>query len=375
MKTSLLHSSLAASLFLAACGGDVLPPQTPGPAGSVAARAPEPTVRPEPTQAPPESRRAPPTSEPLAKPSTVSCTLSTTTWQQGTIKLRFDGTSEPFATVNRPRSYKASLPKGPEPILVELDVDAAIVSGYVEAADVALYSADAIPLRDAFVLLPGVALKWEGADVDQVKFSIPIDKKRAVPADGSLEASKPCSYFSLDKKDFQPLRATASDSSRRTAIRPGKYELTNEAIGGKVVARIDSDASAPYAVLLASQGTKTRIAWKVGDAVVYGWIDTKFTAANPETLQTGEWSRSPPFPPPPVRNTSFDAWKKVTCSTDAPLIAEVGDKRRIVGHVKAGKVAQIGPERGGFLPITLPESDLLSTDRAKLFVPADSGCK
>ena len=57
--------------------------------------------------------------------------------------------------------------------------------------DVSLFSADAIPLRDAFVLLPGVALKWEGVDVDLVKFAIPIDSKRAVPARKTIDPAPP----------------------------------------------------------------------------------------------------------------------------------------------------------------------------------------
>ncbi len=363
--------------LLVACG-DAPPPQSPPPPpprATAPARTSPPV--PSPSVPPPEPRRAAVVVEALSTPSAIACALTTASWQQGTIKLTFGPGTEPFATVNRPKSTKASLPVGAGPVHLELDVDAAIVAGYVDAADVSLFSADAIPLRDAFVLLPGVALKWQGVEVDLVKFAIPIDRKRAVPADGSLDATKPCAYFSLDRKDFQPLRATATDSSRRTAIRPGTYEVTNEAIGGKVVATIVSDPTAPYAVHLATQGARTRIAWRVGEAVVYGWIDTKFTATNPETIQSGEWSHSPPSPQPPARDTSFAPWKQVVCAEEVPLIAEVGGQRRVVGRVKAGKTAQIGPERDGLVPITLPESDFLPTDRAKLFVAVDkaTSCK
>jgi hypothetical protein len=322
-----------------------------------------------------------PLPEALAKPEKFACTLQSSSWTQGTLKLGFASATGYFASVGKPVSVKATLPIAGQ-VFMEVDVGSAVVHGFVGAESFAVYATDATPLHEAFVMLPSVPVKWAGQGPDTLRITLPFDGKQVKPIGKDFEqqayasVEQPCAYLSLDKKAFNPLTATRADSTREVAFVPGKHTLTTGADGQGPVASVETDMNSPYAVLLANQGLKSRVAWKSGNAFVFGWLDSKEVAVKTTTVSLGNWLKLEPIEPPKARKTGVDAWTKKVCSTALALIAETPEGKHVVGTIKSGKPVQLGPEKNGLSRVALPDSDLLASDVGNFFVPSAqaTGC-
>jgi hypothetical protein len=384
MRTAFALGLTVSSAWGLACGAASPPVESPGTNGALAVDGPKSTPKTEPARTtvvmPPASAAANPAAdvplpEALSKPEKFACIIQSSSWAQGTLKLGFASGAGYFASVGKPASVKATLPIGGS-VFVELDVGLAVVHGFVGAETFALYAADATPLHDAFVMLPSVPVKWVGQGPDTLRIMLPFDGKQVKPIGKDFEqqtsaaVEQPCAYLSLDKKAFNPLTATRTDSTREVAFLPGKHTLTTGVDGQGPIAALETDMNSPYAVLLANQGLKSRVAWKSGNAFVFGWLDSKEVAVKTTTVSLGNWLKVEPIEPPKARKTGVDAWAKKVCTSELSLIAETPDGKHVVGKIKSGKPVQLGPEKNGMTRVALPDSDLLASDVGNFFVPS-----
>jgi hypothetical protein len=363
---------LSCSFLILACGASSPPVEAP--ASPTATAAPENVAKPAPTLviaaptalAPNLSASLPPALEKAIK---LACTLQTSAWAQGTIKLRFAAGATPFASIGRPKLVKVYLGQDANlPTTIEVDAGTATVLGRMDAKDIELFPTQASALQEQVVLLPGASVRGVGAGPDSVRFEVPVEGTKVKLSKATDE--RPCSFFSLEKKTFDPLTATGSDSTRQVAFRPGKHDIGASESNSRSAVSIETDDQSPYAVLLATQGSRSRVAWQANDILVFGWIDSSRATPKPTAVHSGDWIKRVPPQEPKERSTAIDGWKKVTCEQAVPLIAEMGSERFQVGTIKAGSAVQAGPDRNGLTRVALPGSDLLPGDTSNFFAPS-----
>jgi hypothetical protein len=283
------------------------------------------------------------------------------------LTLRFDGKAEPFATIYRPTGVvKFTAPAGnaDEGFFVEFDAGAATVRAYVQGADVPLYAS--APSVFGGILSPsGEALLTPvSGEPGSLNVSVPIDPNVVELAEKQVVGSRPCNFFSLAPTKFEPLKATGSEARKLVAIRPGKVKLAKELNGGTFATLTAVDTSR-LAQALAVSGSQTRIAWAVGPVTVFGWVPGAQLSERSEEANLVAGTAAPA-----QRETGVAAWKSARCEKDMALVAEVGGVKRVVGSVRSGKVFQIGPEQRGFRGVAFPQTDLLASDKAYLWISA-----
>jgi hypothetical protein len=307
----------------------------------------------------------------LPAPARVACSLSATSWPQTTLRLRFEAGLEAFATIGKATAVKVMVPAGPssQGYYVEVDAGVVVLRGQAKDTDVKLYPVLGTALKGFVAPRPGAGLRWTKGETDSLTFDVELDGSRVVPADKDFGESRPCSFFSLSPKDFDPLKVTGNEPRKRAALKTGKHELKKELSGG-VFATLVADEKSPYAYVLATSGSQKRIAWPVGEAMVFGWVPAASAPDQAEPLVAGEWAKGAPPAAIVARDTSVASWKNAKCTDELPLVAEVDGRRQTVGSIRPNKAFQIGPDQNGWRGVAFPTADVLATDRAKLWIPS-----
>ena len=353
-----------------ACGGDEPPPKTPDQATTATATRPAPAPPETSTPAPalPAAVEIPAA---LPAPARVACSLTAANWVQSTLRLRFDASGEAFASVGKVASVKVTVPAGPssQGYFVEVDAGTVVLKAQAKDADLKLYPSLGTALKGFVAPRPGAALRWTKGEPDSLTFDVELDGSRVVPADKDFAESRPCSFFSLTPKDFDPLKITGNEPRKRAGLKTGKIDLKKELSGG-VFATLTADEKSPYAYVLATSGSQKRVAWPVGEALVFGWIPALSAPDQPEPLTAGEWSKPAPPAVLGARDTSVGTWKNAKCTEELPLVAEVDGKRQTVGTIRANKAFQLGPDQNGWRGVAFPTADVLASDHGKLWIPS-----
>lgn len=356
------------SLFLLGCGSLLLA------CGGEA--TPEP-VAPQPEQAPVSQPPigAGPAPVSVEGPKQISCKLESHDWRGNPIKLRTGVSGAPFLVVGPGAALTVSLGANrADGYFVEVEEGAVKARGYLKAEELPLYAASAAELKGFAIPTPNAELSFVKGSPDSVFYDFNLDSKRARPAQGSDKNTKPCAFFSLEKKEFNALSASGSSAQKAVAIKPGHYDLLGDP-QGPAVGSIDVDEKSPYATLLAKSGPKSRVAYPVGDVLVIGWLDSLKTVEQRETIKTGTTVQVPAKGAPSERKTGVDTWQKVKCPAEVKLFADVGATRHIVGRVKSGETVQLGPTQGSVRGVAFPDVDVMAADAAKLFVDANEAAK
>lgn len=353
---------LGCGSLLVACGGEATPePMAPQPG--------------EPSNAPQTTTSVGPAQVSVEGPKRISCKLESNDWRGNPIKLRTGPTGAPFLVVGPGAALTVSLPTTrAEGYFVEVEKGAVKARGYLKAEELPLYAAAAAELKGFAIPTPGAELSFLKGSPDSVYYDFNLDSKRARPAQGSDKNTKPCAFFSLEKKEFNPLSASGSSAQKTVAIKPGHYDLLGEP-QGPAVGSIDIDEKSPYATLLAKNGPKSRIAYPVGDVMVLGWLDSLKLVEQRETIKTGTTVQVPAKGAPSERKTGVDTWQKVKCPTEVKLFADIGATRHLVGRVKASESVQLGPAQGSVRGVAFPDVDVMAADAAKLFVEVNETAK
>ena len=359
--TFTVRASLAGLLLalgaLPACGGEATP-EPVVPESNVAATPPPPVAK------------AGPESVSVEGPKQISCKLEANGYKGNVLRLRPSAdAASPFLVVGPGANLTVSLGTSrAEGFYVEVDEGAIKARGYVKADELPLYASAAAELKGFAIPTPNAELTFVKGSPDSVFYDFNLDSKRARPAQGGDKNTKPCAFFSLEKKEFNALSASGSAAQKTIAIKPGHYDLLGDA-NGTPVGSIDVDEKSGYGTLLAKNGQKARVAYPVGDVMVIGWLDAGKVVEQRETIKT-------PTSAVPVltkgasseRKTGVDTWQKVKCKSEVKLYADVGGKRHIVGRVKAGEPVQMGPAQGSVRGVAFPDIDVMAADAAKLFL-------
>ncbi len=361
---------LVSAVAAFACGGDEPPPKTPDQATSATATRPTPAPQETATPSPalPVAVEIPAA---LPAPARVACNLAAATWVQSTLKLRFDPSSEAFASVGKVASVKVTVPAGPSSLgyFVEVDAGSVVLKAQAKDTDLKLYPALGTALKGFVAPRPGAGLRWSKGEPDALTFDVELDGARVVPADKDYSETRPCSFFSLAPKDFDPLKVTGNEPRKRAGLKTGKIDLKKELNGG-VFATLTADEKSPYAYVLATSGSQKRVAWPVGDALVFGWVPAASAPDQAEPLSAGEWSKPAPPATLGARDTSVATWQNAKCTEELPLVAEVDGKRQTVGTIRPNKPFQLGPDQNGWRGVAFPTADVLASDRGKLWIPS-----
>jgi hypothetical protein len=370
---SLLALVASSATSLLACGLESLSAKTPeaAPAPSQAPVAPvavpavvKPVIA-EPAAAP----VAVSIPEALLPPVRIACKFSGSPSGARPLPLRFDVSAEPFATTYKPATavtVLAPVGSAAQGNFIEFEAGAALVRGYVQSADMLLYAT--APSLFGGVLSPlGTApLKSVSAEADSLTVTVPTEVAQVEFASGFAPEARPCSFFSLSPVAFDPLKATGQSAQRHTNLRPGRHELRAEQTG-PVVATIVVGREGDFGMadVLAVSGSKRRIAHRLSNSLLVGWVDT---ATTHDVEGASGVDRLDPARAP--RETGVASWKTAKCAEDLPLVAEVSGVKKTVGIVRAGKNFQLGPEQKGFRGVAFPQTDFMATDRAFLWIPA-----
>lgn len=349
-------------LVLPACGGEATP-EPVAPESTAATPTPSPATTPAPAPVSVEG------------PKQVSCKLESSAYRGNVLRLRTAANAEPFLVVGPGAPLTVSLGSTREEgFFVELDEGPVKARGYVKAEEMPLYAAAAAELKGFAIPTPNAQLSFVKGSPDSVFYDFNLDGKRARPAQGSDKNTKPCAFFSLDKKEFNALSASGSSAQKTIAIKPGHYDLLGDA-NGTPVGSLDVDERSGYGTLLAKSGQKARVAYPVGDVMVIGWLDATKVVEQRETIKTGTTVQVPAKGSASERKTGVDTWQKSKCSAELKLYADLGGKRYVVGRVKSGETVQLGPTQGSVRGVAFPEVDVMAADAAKLFVDATEASK
>ncbi len=356
---------LGLGCLAAACGGDATPePMTPQSGANAPVAQTSMLSAPAPTA--------------VSGPKQVTCKLEAPHWNGNPLKLRTSVDAAPFLVVGQGAAVAVSLgATRAEGLYVEVEQGAVKAHGYVKADELPLYAAAPAELKGFAIPTPNAELTFLKGSPDSVYYDFNLDAKRARPAQGSDKNTKSCAFFSLEKKDFNPLSVSGSSAQKSVAIKPGHYDLLGDP-DGPAVGSIDVDDKTGYAALLGKSGRKVRVAYPVGDVMVVGWIDALKVVEQRETIKTpGITVVAPVKSGVSERNTGVATWQKVKCPSEVKLFADVGGARYVVGRVRSTETVQLGPTQGSVRGVAFPDVDMMAADTAKLFVDANEAgtCK
>lgn len=348
--------------LLPACGGEATPEPVTPQATTAAPGAPAPIA-------------AAPAPVSVEGPKQVSCKLESGAYRGNVLRLRTGAAGEPFLVVGPGAPLTVSLGAArADGFFVEVDQGPVKARGYVKADELPLYAATAAELKGFAIPTANAELSFVKGSPDSVYYDFNLDQKRARPVQGGDKNTKPCAFFSLEKKEFNALSASGSAAQKAIAIKPGHYDLLGDA-NGTPVGSLDIDEKSGYGTLLAKSGQKARVAYPVGDVLVVGWLDATKVVEQRETIKTGTTVQVPSKGVASERKTGVDTWQKVKCSAEVKLLTDVGSKRYIVGRVKSGETVQLGPTQGSVRGVAFPDVDIMVADAAKLFVDANEAAK
>ncbi len=369
MRTFTISLVSTLSMFLAACGGAEEKPESPvapTPSGAASTTSLGSTA---PNAVAPQTQLDEKLPSEVASPAKIACALTTQEWTAGTIHLRLLNKGDSFATVNHAEAIKVSVPAGTpqaDAALYELDLGTATVKALVSSDEVPLHAKAAVVLGGFVVPLGATRLQWTKSAVDSISFN--VETGAMVKANADLKTTKPCAYFSLTEGRFDPIAVTGSPAPQKSALlRPVKNTLTGT-MDGPAVAELNINDSAQKAGVLATSGSRSRIAWQTKDNLFFGWVPSSAMVSTAEGFAVPGSAREPQKAPP-KRATTIPTYERRTCATDLPLVAEFKNESRLIGSVKANKVFELGPAHGALRLVSLPDSDLVVESGANLFVP------
>lgn len=356
-----LASLSAFVVALVGCGGENPEPETP--------------AAPQPVAPAPQPVAATPAPAPISVEGhkTVSCKLESKSWTGNVLRLRTSPSDNPFVVVGEGVQLTVSTGQTKdEGFFVEAEGGPVKLRGYLRANELPLYAAAAAELKGFVIPTQNAELSFLKGSPDTVVYEVNLDAKRAQPVQSN--DTKPCAFFSLERKTFDALSASGSSAQKSIAIKPGHYDLLDEP-KGKPVGSIDVDDKSPYGSLLARNGSKARVAWPVDDVLVVGWIDALKVVEQRETIKTGGGIVVPSSGPASERKTGVDGWQKAKCSEEIKLYTDVDNKRFLIGRVKANQSIQIGPVQGSVRGVAFPDADVLASDSARLVIDAGDAAK
>ena len=350
MKTApTLAPPLALAALLVACGppsSAASPAPVPSAARGVegAGGAPPAAVE---APAPPEASRAAQAKRPeiplaVPVPADVACSLQTPTWapKSGFTALATKPGGAAFAN-GHAGDATLWLPTGkPSSPTLELASGGVVVRGHIPVEDVVLRPAAAFTVGAFLAPKPDARLSWSGGTAGRVEVGLPVPAQ--VRGKRSVElAERPCSDLSLDERTFEAIKVLFGENLASARLEGRTVPISATGAGGSDAVLLN-DGGSRWVTVIKKEGKRTRVAFEMGSAIVFGWVDSAQLA----TRGGGFRSRGPRVTFGAVKNESGAAERRF-CADDLPLYAERDGAHEVVGRITEGTTIYVderGPE-------------------------------
>jgi len=305
--------------------------------------------------------------ESIVFPDSSACALHTNRWHDATDEtlLRFEAGGTPFARIKR-ASARLILPPGKASggAAIEVEAGGLEVRGYIDA--------DTIDLRPAkpFVMngfvIPSVHARLRWTEAASGELTVTHELKEGIEVLTPLRVRRPCDDFSIDDVSFDPEAALPKGKTKQVmALRSGPSIPLSIEPGGAPVARlVASTDSINEVTVLETRGAASRIATWVDDSFVFGWVKsaslTKPRNGFGEGYGVGGLGLS-------GRGGGVKR-VRVHCPDEVPVVAQVGEVRRLVGTIRQGAAIYIVERRGPYSVIEMNGGGAEPLDNALFLV-------
>jgi len=144
---------------------------------------------------------------------------------------------------------------------------------------------------------------------------------------------------------------------------------------GRAAAEIDlADGDSPRVAVLERSPTRSRIAWRLDDGVLVGWVAAA-DLARPWGGAGGHMVRAPRMH---QGRTTLPPPSAITCPGPIPLAAERDGERRAIGTIEPHTIFVLGPSHtgpragphDGYEAVTFLDTPLEPTEGTTLLVPS-----
>ncbi|MBK6514265.1 MAG: hypothetical protein IPG04_09110 [Polyangiaceae bacterium] len=275
-------------------------------------------------------------------PADVACSLQTATWapKSSFTALAIKPGGAAFANGHAGEAT-LWLPTGkPSSPTLELESGGVVVRGHIPVEDVVLRPAAPFTLGTFLAAKPDARLSWSGGTAGRVEVGLPVPAQ--VRGKRSVElAERPCSDLSLDERTFEAIKVLFGENLASARLEARTVPIAATATGGTDAIFLN-DGGSRWVTVVKKDGKRTRVAFDMGTAIVFGWVDSNLVVT-----RGGGWrTRGPRVTFGAVKNDSAAAERRF-CAEDLPLYAERDGAHDVVGRITEGTTIYVdvrGPE-------------------------------
>lgn len=338
----------------------VVPVDLTPPAPPVASASPSPPVDGSP------ARRAGKALLTIPVPNPVACELTSPQVGYRRIPLALRAGGAPFGAILPPRGLTMFIPKGDASLglTAEADVGGAFIRGVARAESIPLHPIRVSVFEGFVVPLSRADLHVVRAGDEGVELSLALPPQVTMATKSTVSATLPCDIVALTAEEFDPMQNLLG-MPIDTAVWTGATSPLATSVGGAPVAMVNPHDVDRRVSVLAREKNRVKIAWEVGDVVVFGWVDTqKLRAPKREEDVFGAGGLG-------LSGIGEGVPRTLVCEVELPLRAEVDGASEIVGVVAPGTRIEIVGERADALEVELPTTGLIREPGATLIVDND----
>ncbi len=269
-----------------------------------------------------------------------------------------------FAVVSGGKG-RLHFPAGPRPATqgLELEADGISVTGHIDSGASDLRATKAFWLSGFVLPTPFTLLEWTEAARGEITVTAAAPARLEVLAP-PLSAIAPCEDVAATMGAFSA--ADAIDGFKKAKVRqlvtarPVDIARTP---GGPPVARAHATGGSDEVSLLDVRGGNSRIAWNVASLMVVGWV--KSADIHVPGTGVGFGSGHGRLGAPHYTGD----YKKVVCSIDVDLVAEIGEARFLTGRIRAGTVLELSSTNERFTSVRVRSQLIVPSEDARWVVP------